>query len=240
MSSSRAGVVSSALPPSARCPSAPTVLVYTTRRTPASAQAARTQRVPSTLLRYSSAGPGAPTRESAAQWNTASHPATARRIARGSATSPTTRSTGSPSRRSIREVGRTRHRTASPRASRAWTTCAPTNPVPPVTRFIPRCPSTEVPQGHPRQVLRVSGQLPHRGRLEPRVHRAVLARSILPGLPVVPVGAVPELLPVERQRAAHEIARALPSPRGEGDRAPRRAAVIAQARRELQEHRRGL
>src|SRR2546426_8170184 len=56
MSASVTGVVSVPGVPSFGMPSAPTLEVYTTRRTPASAAAWSTARVPSTFVRYSASG----------------------------------------------------------------------------------------------------------------------------------------------------------------------------------------
>src|SRR5262249_7614995 len=58
----------------------------------------------------------------------------ARETEEGSVTSPVTISTSRPSRLARLLAGRTRHRIARPLASSARTTCAPTKPVPPVTR----------------------------------------------------------------------------------------------------------
>src|SRR6266568_5038934 len=81
-------------------------------------------------------------------------------------------------------------------------------------------------------------QLAHDGRLESRMHGAITTERVLARFPVLPIGSVPELVPRLGVRLADEVTRAFPAFWREGDRAPRRAFVFAQAGGELEEHRR--
>src|SRR6185436_8645512 len=145
-----------------------------------------------------------------------SAPAQARESDAGSFRSPGTISTGRPARLSRGLPGRTRQRTSRPRAKSARTTWAPTNPVPPVTRFGTIPSAQKVPSGHAHHVARALPQLGDDGRLEPRVHRAVLAPLVHARFPVAPVHAGPELLPRLVIAVPDQVAGALPSLRRVG------------------------
>src|ERR1051325_7233852 len=172
----------------------------------------------------------------------------------GSVMSPSTRSTSRPS---MFLLGfRMRQRTSSPRFSKARTMCAPMKPVAPVTREVMTCRTgnlacpdrqdclsynsspQQVPRHQPEHVPGMFRQLAHHARLEPRVHRAVLAEGVLARLPIRPVRPAPELVPRLAPRLSDQVARPLPPVRRESHRAPRRALVVAHAGGELEEHRR--
>src|ERR1700726_219189 len=98
--------------------------------------------------------------------------------------------------------------------------------------------SRQVPGCETHHVARVVAGFRDRRRLEAGMHGAVLAEVVLARFPVVPVGAVPELLEGLAELLADQVAGTLPAVRRVGDRAPGRAGVFAQAGGELQEHRR--
>src|SRR5437764_11458464 len=84
----------------------------------------------------------------------------------------------------------------------------------------------QIPLRQGDQVFGVAGGFSDGGGFEAGVHHAVLAARVLPLLPVGPVDAGPELVPVVVVALADEVARAFPAERGKGDRAPGRALVL--------------
>src|SRR5687767_8136956 len=96
----------------------------------------------------------------------------------------------------------------------------------------------KVPFRHRPHVAPALAELADDGRLEARVHEAVLAARVFALLPVVPVDVVPELFPRGVVLVADQVAGALPAERRARDVAPRRARVVALAGRELEKQRR--
>src|SRR4051812_35706931 len=152
----------------------------------------------------------------------------ARRSASTSSSAPTRQSTSRSASTSRRLVGRTRHRTSSPRWRSARARCEPMKPVAPVTKTFIASPE-HVPRGQAHQLARLLAHVHHDRGLEAGVHRAVAAERVLARLPVVPVGLAPELEEVLRVLLADEVAGPLPAARRERHRAPGRALVIALA-----------
>src|SRR6266540_3871554 len=84
----------------------------------------------------------------------------------------------------------------------------------------PRESAGQVPGDEAEHVAGMFGELLDDRGLETGVHRAVGAQGVLARLPVVPVGAPPELVPGERVLLADQVARALPAVGREGNGAP--------------------
>src|SRR5580765_803135 len=96
----------------------------------------------------------------------------------------------------------------------------------------------ELPARHRDDVREALAQLPDDRRLEARMHLAVVAAGIFPALPVVPVDAAKEVLPARVVLPLDQVARPLPALRRVRRVAPRRARIVAQPGRELEEERR--
>src|SRR3989442_988939 len=92
----------------------------------------------------------------------------------------------------------------------------------------------ELPTRHRQHVARALAELADDGRLEARVHLAVVAPRVLAALPVIPVDAAEELRPRAVILALDQVAGALPALRRVGGIAPRGAGIVAEPRGELE------
>src|SRR5262245_61343285 len=98
--------------------------------------------------------------------------------------------------------------------------------------------SQEIPRRHAQHITWAFPELQDCRGLEAAVHQAILAKTVLARLPIIPVNPTPELLPGFEILFSDEVTRALPSAWSERYSAPGRAVVGAQARGKFKVHRR--
>src|SRR5262245_5777874 len=94
------------------------------------------------------------------------------------------------------------------------------------------------PLRHSHHVSWTLRQLTHDRSFKAGMHETVLAAIVFPFFPVIPVYAVPKLIPSLEVFVADEIARALPTKGRACDIPPRRTRIVAFSRGKLEEQRR--